>query len=120
MPRLNQLANRAQLTEEEVQILRGIAPERASWPKQRLSGSPPTLTWSPIRSTADLTHHVRAACDEDIACILERDPAARSTWEVLTCYPGLHAIVLHRLGALAAGARLALARRASSRTSRAS
>ncbi|MDE2369477.1 MAG: serine O-acetyltransferase [Burkholderiales bacterium] len=34
---------------------------------------------------------------EDIACILERDPAARSSWEVLTCYPGLHAIVLHRV-----------------------
>ena len=33
----------------------------------------------------------------DIRCILERDPAARSTWEVLTCYPGLHALVLHRL-----------------------
>jgi len=33
---------------------------------------------------------------EDIDCILERDPAARSTWEVLTCYPGLHALVLHR------------------------
>jgi serine O-acetyltransferase len=34
---------------------------------------------------------------EDIGCILERDPAARSGWEVLTCYPGLHALVLHRL-----------------------
>ena len=33
---------------------------------------------------------------EDIDCILERDPAARTTWEVLTCYPGLHALVLHR------------------------
>ena len=33
----------------------------------------------------------------DIACILERDPAARSTWEVLTCYPGLHAIYVHKL-----------------------
>src|SRR3954463_9386914 len=33
----------------------------------------------------------------DIACILERDPAARSTWEVLTCYPGLHAIYIHKL-----------------------
>ena len=32
----------------------------------------------------------------DIQCILERDPAARSSWEVLTCYPGLHAIILHR------------------------
>lgn len=34
---------------------------------------------------------------EDISCILERDPAARSRIEVLTCYPGLHAIVTHRL-----------------------
>ena len=33
----------------------------------------------------------------DIQCILDRDPAARSTWEVLTLYPGLHALVLHRL-----------------------
>ncbi|HET9820521.1 MAG TPA: serine O-acetyltransferase [Burkholderiaceae bacterium] len=34
---------------------------------------------------------------ESIACIRERDPAARSSWEVLTCYPGLHALVLHDL-----------------------
>jgi serine O-acetyltransferase len=33
----------------------------------------------------------------DITCILERDPAARSKWEILTCYPGLHAIWIHRL-----------------------
>jgi serine O-acetyltransferase len=33
----------------------------------------------------------------DIACILERDPAARSAWEVLTCYPGLHAIYIHKV-----------------------
>src|ERR1700740_2373149 len=33
----------------------------------------------------------------DIACILDRDPAARSSWEVLTCYPGLHAIYIHKL-----------------------
>jgi serine O-acetyltransferase len=32
----------------------------------------------------------------DVQCILDRDPAARSTWEVITCYPGLHAIILHR------------------------
>lgn len=34
---------------------------------------------------------------EDVASVFERDPAARSTWEVLTCYPGLHAIWLHRV-----------------------
>ena len=33
---------------------------------------------------------------EDIQCVFERDPAARSTWEVLTCYPGFHALQLHR------------------------
>ena len=33
---------------------------------------------------------------EDIACVFDRDPAARTTWEVLTCYPGLHALVFHR------------------------
>jgi serine O-acetyltransferase len=32
---------------------------------------------------------------EDIKNILDRDPAARNGWEVLTCYPGLHAIVMH-------------------------
>ena len=34
---------------------------------------------------------------EDIACVFERDPAARSTWEVITCYPGFHALLIHRL-----------------------
>ena len=32
----------------------------------------------------------------DIQCILDRDPAARTWFEVLTCYPGLHALILHR------------------------
>ncbi len=34
---------------------------------------------------------------EDIGCVFERDPAARSVWEVLTCYPGFHALQLHRI-----------------------
>jgi serine O-acetyltransferase len=34
---------------------------------------------------------------EDIQSVLERDPAARNTLEVLFCYPGLHAIWAHRL-----------------------
>lgn len=34
---------------------------------------------------------------DDIRAILERDPAARGTFEVLTCYPGLHALWLHRI-----------------------
>jgi len=34
---------------------------------------------------------------EDIRCVFDRDPAARTNWEVITCYPGLHARTLHRL-----------------------
>lgn len=36
--------------------------------------------------------HIR----QDIRAIIERDPAARNGWEVLTCYPGLQAIIMHR------------------------
>ena len=34
---------------------------------------------------------------EDLASVRERDPAARSTLEVLTCYPGIHALIFHRI-----------------------
>jgi len=33
---------------------------------------------------------------EDIAVVFERDPAARTSWEVFTCYPGFHALLMHR------------------------
>ena len=33
---------------------------------------------------------------EDIQSVFHRDPAARNAFEVLTCYPGMHAIWLHR------------------------
>ena len=33
---------------------------------------------------------------EEIAIVFARDLAARNTWEVITCYPGIHAIVAHR------------------------
>ncbi len=34
---------------------------------------------------------------ENLASVRERDPAARSTFEVLTCYPGVHALMFHHL-----------------------
>ncbi len=34
---------------------------------------------------------------EDVRCVFARDPAARSTWEVLTTYPGIHALIAHRV-----------------------
>jgi serine O-acetyltransferase len=33
---------------------------------------------------------------DDVRNIIQRDPAARHFWEVLICYPGLHAIIFHR------------------------
>ena len=34
---------------------------------------------------------------EDIRSVFDRDPAARSSWEVLTCYPGVHAVIFYRM-----------------------
>jgi len=34
---------------------------------------------------------------EDVAIIFEKDPAVRSTFEALTCYPGLRAIWMYRI-----------------------
>jgi len=34
---------------------------------------------------------------EDIGCVFERDPAARHTLEILTCYPGVHAVLCYRV-----------------------
>jgi serine O-acetyltransferase len=33
----------------------------------------------------------------DIRVIFERDPAAKSIWEVILCYPGFHAVLFHRV-----------------------
>ena len=34
---------------------------------------------------------------EQIDCVFDRDPAVRSRWEVITLYPGFHAVLLHWL-----------------------
>src|SRR5262245_8113814 len=38
-----------------------------------------------------------ARLKEEIGVVFERDPAARNTWEVITCYPGFHAMLFHRV-----------------------
>ena len=43
---------------------------------------------------------------EEIAVVFERDPAARNTWEVITCYPGFHALLVHRVAHWLWGMRL--------------
>ncbi len=55
---------------------------------------------------------------EDIACVFERDPAARSVLEVLVCYPGFHALTLHRFSHWLWGHRLRFLARFSSHFTR--
>lgn len=38
-----------------------------------------------------------ARLKEDIACVFERDPAAQSVLEIITAYPGVHAVLIHRV-----------------------
>ncbi len=40
---------------------------------------------------------IRGLIREDIACVFTRDPAARTSFEVITTYPGVHAIMLYRV-----------------------
>jgi serine O-acetyltransferase len=55
---------------------------------------------------------------EDIRSVLERDPAARSTLEVLTCYPGLWAVWIHRVSHVLWRAKLRLPARMLSQVAR--
>jgi len=55
---------------------------------------------------------------EDIRSVFEKDPAARSVLEVLLCYPGLHALWMHRIAHFLWGHRLRLAARFLSHLSR--
>ncbi|MDJ0738499.1 MAG: serine O-acetyltransferase [Gammaproteobacteria bacterium] len=49
------------------------------------------------RQRAAARPRLRALLREDIDCVFQRDPAARTRFEVATTYPGVHAIALHRL-----------------------
>src|SRR5260221_4032613 len=55
---------------------------------------------------------------EDIQCVFERDSAARSVWEVLTCYPGFHALQMHRFSHALWGVKLRWLARFSSHIAR--
>ena len=62
---------------------------------------PPPAGPSPgARSDApspELPLGVVAQLQEDLQAVFKRDPAARSVWEIVLAYPGLHALVSHRL-----------------------
>ena len=59
-------------------------------------------SWSNDQSSNPRLHFPRSSAmwqtlKEDIQAVFDRDPAARSTWEVAIAYPGFHAILIHRL-----------------------
>jgi serine O-acetyltransferase len=51
----------------------------------------------PMTASVSVAPGLWATLREDLTCVFQRDPAARSTFEVLTTYPGVHAILTHRL-----------------------
>lgn len=52
-----------------------------------------TTTESPSDKKPSMLEFMRG----DVRCVFERDPAARSRFEVLTTYPGVHAMLMHRI-----------------------
>ena len=59
--------------------------------KEELGYRQPTAQKSEVRLSR------WARLKEDIGCVLQRDPAARSRLEVIFTYPGVHALLVHRL-----------------------
>ena len=100
MPRLHQLFNRAAAD-------RGGGPHPARHRPSNVEAAIP-LNW-PTRVIPRDHRHVPAPARRHRLHPRTRSCRAQSTWEVLTCYPGLHALVLHRQAALVAAPRLPLA-----------
>lgn len=52
---------------------------------------------SSVKSVRKKQKSLRALWKEDIDCVFERDPAARTRFEVITTYPGIQAVAIHRV-----------------------
>ena len=50
-----------------------------------------------IQNLSKKTQTIKAELQEDIQAVFDRDPAARNTLEVLLTYPGVHALLIHRV-----------------------
>lgn len=85
--RLRRLFGRIQLDRMEYHLLRGIF----SRVQALTSGK-----WKKHHRTRRINPMLKQL-KEDIQAVFARDPAARNTLEVLTTYPGIHALLLHRL-----------------------
>ncbi len=58
-----------------------------------------TLTHDDLRNDAEARRPPGffARLHEDVACVFAREPAARNVLELVTIYPGVHAILSHRV-----------------------
>ncbi len=64
----------------------------------KASGEPAnTLAFAVIESDTDCNPGLLRLWREDVRCVFSRDPAARSWLEVVATYPGVHAILVHRV-----------------------
>ncbi|WP_077729017.1 serine O-acetyltransferase [Methylocaldum sp. 14B] len=61
------------------------------------SDARPASAPSPRPPSGSRAQNLFAEWREDVACVFGRDPAARTRFEVLTTYPGLHAVLIHRV-----------------------
>ena len=76
--------------------LRGVASGLADVIAQ-LDGRGPADAEAIVRAFLEKLPLIRCRIDEDVAAALAGDPAATSTDEILVCYPGIHALIAHRL-----------------------
>ncbi len=62
------------------------------------AGTALTASGAGLQRVAESAGYLASTLASDIKAIRERDPAATNTLEILTCYPGLHALWFHRAG----------------------
>lgn len=82
-------------------MIRALFGKVWSWVVACLPPGRSTKLCAPVSAAAEsVRRDVARAVDEisgDVKAVQERDPAATSKFEILTSYPGLHALWLHRL-----------------------
>ena len=62
-----------------------------------MNEEPDMNTLADVHITPPVRTGLLSMLREDISCVFKRDPAARNTFEVITIYPGVHALMMYRL-----------------------
>ena len=71
--------------------------DSASGTRETFSGDTLEIIRAVAARLAGLAQKLADTLSQDMQAVRERDPAARSNLEILTCYPGLHALWFHRV-----------------------